>query len=116
MELDPICKRVSETIIPEKQLVHLADDTGLVGNLTDDIRADLFIDTSPCQPWSRCRGDAALGFGDARSQTFIDSHAIYNRLRRNNPDIKRIIEVSAKHLAADLQRMETMSCMGRSTL
>ena len=83
VEMDPICKRVSETIVPEKQLVHLAEDTGLVGNLPDDIRADLFIDTSPCQPWSRCGGDDALGFGDARSQTFVDSHAIYNRLTAN---------------------------------
>ena len=27
VEMDPICKRVSETIVPAKQLVHLADDT-----------------------------------------------------------------------------------------
>ena len=51
-----------------------------------------------------------MGFKDKRSKTFIDSHAIYTRLKRNDPDIKRISEnvVPAKQLAANLKRMESM--------
>ena len=110
IEMDETCKRVSETIVPDSQLVHFANKTEDVGDRMNDLHVDLFIDTSPCQPWSRCNGRAALGFKDSRSETFVHANNIYKKLRKTNPDIKHIVEnvVPAKHLLADLERMQEM--------
>ena len=110
IEQDETCRRVSDTIVPENQLIHFANDTKDVGDRLNDVKVDLFIDTSPCQPWSRCRGKAALGFKDKRSETFVHANNLYKKLRKTNPDIRHIVEnvVPAKHLSADFDRMVDM--------
>ena len=83
--------------------------------MIDKVKVDLFIDTSPCQPWSRCnvsKGGVpqAKGFQDSRAQTFKHANALYHRLKATNPNIKHIVEnvVPARHLKQDQATMETM--------
>ena len=78
----------------------------------------MHCDTSPCQPWSRCNGLNAKGFGnpdvkgsgDSRTATFRHANDLYKRLRKTNPDIKHIVEnvVPARHPKKDQVKMEEM--------
>ena len=74
------------------------------------MHVDLFIDTSPCQPWSRCNGINAKGFKDSRAATFERANELYLRLKATNPAIKHIVEnvVPARHLKKDQATMEEM--------
>ena len=116
IEKDPVCRKVSEHIMPSNQLVHHANDTALVGDSLDSLHADLFIDTSNCQPWSVCNGENAKDFEDSRAQTVIDAHKLFVSLRNTNPQIKYIVEnvVPAPHLSDGFMRMQEM--YGKFTL
>ena len=85
VEADATCRRITETIVPAAELQHIGHHTEQVGNQIDDIKVDLFIDTSPCQPWSRCNGLNAKGFEDSRAQIFTHTNALYKRLKITNP-------------------------------
>ena len=67
VEEDEVCRNITETIVPRHELVHIGNRTDPVGNQIDHVKVDLFIDTSPCQPWSRCNGLNAKGFAEASS-------------------------------------------------
>ena len=85
------------------RVVHIGNRTDQVGSQIDKVKVDLFIDTSPCQPWSRCNGKNAKGFADSRSATFRHANDLYKRLRVTNPGIKHIVEnvVPVRHLMKD---------------
>ena len=104
------CRRITETIVPAAELQHIGHPTEQVRNQIDDVHVDLFIDTSPCQPWSRCNGLNAKGFKDSRAATFEHANKLYLRLKETNPAIKHIVEnvVPARHLKKDQATMETM--------
>ena len=118
VEEDAVCRHISDTIVPAEELVHSGNRTDQVGNKIDRAKVDLFIDTSPCQPWSRCNGLTAKGFGnydvkgsgDSRSATFKHADGLYKRLRKTNPNIKHSVEnvVPARHLKKDHVKMEEM--------
>ena len=110
VEADEKCRQITETIVPAAELQHIGHRTEQVGNQIDDVHVDLFIDTSPCQPWSRCNGINAKGFKDSRAETFTHANELYLRLKRTNPNIKHIVEnvVPAKHLKKDQETMEKM--------
>ena len=96
--------------VPAAELQHIGHCTEQVQHQIDDVHVDLFIDTSPCQPWSRCNGINAKGFKDSRAETFKHANELYLRLRKTNPAIKHIVEnvVPARHLKKDQDTMEKM--------
>ena len=51
MEQDELCRSITDTIVPQDEIVHIGHRTDQVGGALDVVE-DLFIDTSPCQPWS----------------------------------------------------------------
>jgi hypothetical protein len=112
VEEDEVCRNITETIVPRHELVHIGNRTDQVGNQIDHVKVDLFIDTSPCQPWSRCNGLNSRGFAEnsSRSKTFTHANDLYQRLKITNPDIKHIVEnvVPARHLKADQIKMEEL--------
>ena len=118
VEEDEVCRSITDTIVPADELVHIGNRTDQVGNQIDRVKVDLFIDTSQCQPWSRCNGTNAKGFGnpeikgsgDVSSETFKHASELYIRLRKANPLIKHIVEsvVPARHLQKDQVKMEEM--------
>ena len=89
IEEDEVCRRITDTIVPSHELVHIGNRTDQVGNQIDKVKVDLCIDTLPCQSWSRCNGKNAKGFGDpdikgsgdTRSATFRHANDLYKRFR-----------------------------------
>ena len=116
VEADETCRKITETLVPARELQHIGHRTEQVGNVIDKVKVDLFIDTSPCQPWSRCNALNAKGFKDTRAKTFEHANELYLRLKATNPNIKYIVEnvVPARHLKKDqaqLKRCGTQSFM-----
>jgi hypothetical protein len=94
IETDATCRAVAESLIPQHQLdvVEPHDITAIPHDHPVRTQVyDLYMDTSPCQPWSRLRVNPP-GFADARAKPMLASMQLYQQLKAINPDMKLIAE------------------------
>jgi hypothetical protein len=109
VEADANCRAVTDQIIPSSELIHVTSpdgqhDTTKCVRFFDHVHADYFLDTSPCQPFSRLQKHPK-GFEDHRAKPMLAAANILSKLRLNNPGICYTVENVEPH--PDLAKHET---------
>lgn len=90
IEVDDTCKQVARRIVPKYALREVHNMSHIPASLHRE-HYDLYLDTCPCQPWSRLNNDC-IGFKDTRSRPMHFSMELYNNLKKVNPRIKLLAE------------------------
>jgi site-specific DNA-cytosine methylase len=107
IENDKTARQIARTLVPPEALREHENMLSLPAALSRE-KHDLYIDTCPCQPWSRLNKDC-IGFKDTRARPMKASMALYANLKKANPSIKLFAEnvTPHHHLAKDAAVMAT---------
>jgi site-specific DNA-cytosine methylase len=111
IEKNQLCRDVATSIIDDNILTHVAPhdiEEFPADHYIYNVRIDIYMDSCPCQPWSRLRHNPP-GFDDPRAEPLRRSMSMYQRLLKINPHMKLIAENVTPHhtLAADTATMST---------
>jgi hypothetical protein len=105
-----VCRDIASSIIHPDILHHVTPYN--INSINEDHpihleRFDLYVDTCPCQPWSRLRKYPG-GFCDYRAMALLSSMKLYTSLKKSNPAMRLIAEnvQPDASLSADTGRME----------
>jgi len=101
IENDTTARQIARTLVPPEALKEHENMLSLPAALSRE-KHDLYLDTCPCQPWSRLNKDC-IGFRDTRARPMKASMALYASLKKANPNIKLFAEnvTPHHHLAND---------------